>query len=82
MLKFERLEKQEVQKQINYKIESEQQKVEDLKQLGYKIYSRDVKNDIYKIENTNEFYITKDVLYVIYAYGNESETSEMDLIII
>ena len=82
MLKFERLEKQEVQKQINYTIESEQQKVEDLKQLGYKIYSRDVKNDIYKIENTNEFYITKDVLYVIYAYGNESETSEMDLIII
>ena len=82
ILKFEQLEKQEVQKQINYEIELEQQKVEDLKQLGYKIYSRDVKNDIYKIENTTEFYITNDVLYIIYAYGNESETSEMDLIII
>ena len=82
MLKFEQLEKQEVQKQINYEIELEQRKVEDLKQLGYKIYRRDVKNDMYKIENTTEFYITKDVLYIIYAYGNESETSEMDLIII
>ena len=82
ILKFEQLDKQEVQKQINYEIELEQQKVEDLKQLGYKIYSRDVKNDMYKIENTTEFYITKDVLYIIYAYGNESETSEMDLIII
>lgn len=82
ILKFEQLEEQKVQKQINSEIELEQQKVEDLKQLGYNIYSRDVNNDIYKIENTTEFYITKDVLYIIYAYGNESKTSEMDLIII
>ena len=82
VLKFEQLEQQQIQKQINYEIKSEQQKVEDLKQLGYNIYSRDVNNDIYKIENTTEFYLTKDVLYIIYAYGNESETSEMDLIII
>ena len=82
ILKFEQLKEQEVQNQINSGIELEQQKVEDLKKLGYNIYSRDVNNDIYKIENTTEFYITKDVLYIIYAYGNESETSEMDLIII
>ena len=82
MLKFEQLEQQQVQSQINSEIESEQKKVEDLKQLGYNIYGRDMSSDIYKIENTNEFYITKDVLYIIYAYGNESETSEMDLVII
>lgn len=82
MLKFEQLAEQEVQNQINAEIESEQQKVEDLKKLGYSIYSRDADSDIYKIENTTEFYIKKDVLYIIYAYGNESETSEMDLIII
>ena len=82
MLKFEQLEEKNIQEQINSEIKVKQQKVEDLKQLGYKIYSRDVNNDIYKIENTTEFYITEDVLYIIYAYGNKSETSEMDLIII
>lgn len=82
VLKYEQLEEQEVHKQITSEIKVQQQKVEDLKQLGYNIYSRDVNNDLYKIENTTEFYITEDVLYIIYAYGNESETSEMDLIII
>lgn len=82
VLKFEQLDEQEIQNQINSEIKLEQQKVEDLKQLGYNIYSRDVESDIYKIENTTEFYINKDVMYIIYAYGNESTTSEMDLIII
>lgn len=82
MLKFEQLEEQKIQNQIKYEIETEQKKVEDLKQLGYNIYNRNLDSDIYKIENTTEFYITKDVLYIIYPYGNESETSEMDLIII
>lgn len=82
MLKFEQLEEQKIQNQIKYEIETEQKKVEDLKQLGYNIYNRNIDSDIYKIENTTEFYITKDVLYIIYPYGNEAETSEMDLIII
>ncbi len=82
VLKFEQIEEQKIQEQINTEIEEEEKKVEDLKQLGYNIYNRDTKSDIYKIENTTEFYITKDALYIIYAYGNESSTSEMDLIVI
>ena len=82
LLRFEQLEEQEIQEQINSEIEMEQKKVEDLKQLGYNIYSRDTTSDFYKIENTTEFYITENVLYIIYAYGNDSNTSEMDLIII
>lgn len=82
LLRFEQLDEQKIQNQINTEIETQQKKVEDLKQLGYNIYNRDTKSDIYKIENTTEFYITNDVLYIIYAYGNESNTSEMDLVII
>lgn len=81
-LKFEQLNEQEIQDKINSEIIAEQKKVEDLEQLGYSIYSRDITRDIYKIENTTEFYIKEDVLYIIYPYGNESNTSEMDLIII
>lgn len=37
---------------------------------------------IYKIENTSTFFLDKDnYLYIIYAYGNNNFTSEMDIII-
>lgn len=82
VLKIENLNHWEIQDKVKREIEVEQKKVEDLKNLGYNIYSRNLESEIYKIENSKEFYFTKDTLYMIYAYGNETFTSEMDLIII
>ncbi len=82
IIKFEQLDEQKVQNQINSEIQSAQQRVKDLEQLGLSIYNRDINSNIYKIENTVEFYITKDIIYIIYPYGNDSNTSEMDLIIL
>ena len=67
---------------IKQEIDSEEKKVKDLKQLGYNIYDRDISSDIYNIENTTEFYLTGSELYLIYAYGNDSQTSEKDLVIL
>lgn len=82
ILKIEQLEKQEIQDKINNTIQEEEKKVEDLRKLGYNIFNRDITSDMYYIENSREFYYTADALYIIYAYGNDSYTSEMDLIII
>lgn len=82
VLKIEDINQSEIQEKIKNEISVEQKKVEDLKELGYNIYSRDVTSDRYHIENSEEFYLTSDTLYIIYAYGNETFTSEMDLIII
>ena len=82
VLKIEGLNKNNVQNQIKDAIKKEQAKVEDLKELGYNIYSRDITNDMYKVENSTQFYLTEDALYIIYAYGNETFTSEVDLAII
>lgn len=82
ILRFEQLDEQKIQEQIDAEIETEQRKVEDLKQLGYNIYNRDTASNSYRIENTTEFYVKGNVVYIIYAYGNVSNTSEMDLIII
>ena len=82
ILKIENLDKQVVQDKINSEITAEQKKVEDLKKLGYNIYSRDTLSDIYTIEKSTEFYVTDKVIYIIYAYGNETNTSEMDLVIL
>lgn len=81
-LKIANLDKQVVQDKINSEITAEQKKVEDLKKLGYNIYSRDTSSDIYTIEKSTEFYVTDKVIYIIYAYGNETNTSEMDLVIL
>ncbi len=82
VLRIQGLNNLDIQKKIQNEIETEQRKVEDLKNLGYNIYSRDITNDRYELKNTKQFYLTENTLYIIYAYGNETFTSEMDLIII
>ena len=82
LLEKENISENDVQFKIKDAINKEQERVEDLKELGYKIYNRDSSNDMYKIENTTEFYLTGHTLYIIYAYGNETFTSEMDLVIL
>lgn len=81
-LKIKNLNKTQIQQQIKNEIEIEQKKVEDLGILGYSIYSRNMNSDLYKIENTKNFYLTNNNLYIIYAYGNHTFTSEMDLIVL
>ncbi len=82
VLAIEYVDKNEVQNKIDAKIAEEQKQVEDLKDLGYNIYNRDTSSQQYKVENSKYFYLTDNVLYIIYPYGNENYTSEMDLVII
>lgn len=82
VLKIEKLDEQDVQNRINTKVKEEEERAKDLQSLGYNIYSRDLDSDIYTLENSTEFYLTPDALYIIYAYGNAAETSEMDLVIL
>lgn len=82
VLKQKNLDKELVQDKINNEIEFQQKKAEDLRTLGYNIFSRDIKSSIYNIENSTEFYIYNGTIYIIYAYGNEKLTSEMDMVIL
>lgn len=82
VLKIEQLNENDVQNRIKTDIQTEQKKAQDLKSLGYNIYSRDINSDIYSIEKSTEFYFTGNTLYIIYAYGNQMATSEMDIVIL
>ena len=82
VLKIEDITPSEFCSKIKNEIGIEQKKVEDLKNLGYNIYNRDVTSDRYQLENSKQFYLTKDTLYIVYAYGNDTFTSETDLVII
>lgn len=82
LLKVERLDVNDVQSQINDAIETEQRRVEDLQKLGYTRYSRDTSSDMYKIENSNIFYMSPNAIYILYPYGNENMTNDLDMIIL
>lgn len=55
---------------------------QSLKDLGYSVFTRDLNSDIYKIENASTFFLGENgTLYILYPYGNNNMTSEMDIII-
>jgi len=76
------LEKEDnIQNVINEEIEKQIKKEETIAKQGYNIYRRNKDSDIYILKNATEFYIKDEILYIIYSYGNNSYTSEIDLII-
>ena len=76
------LNEKEVESKVKNKIKQEQAKVEELQKLGYNIFERNPESNMYKLENTTEFFTGQDgFLYLIYAYGNENYTSELDVVI-
>ncbi len=72
----------EVQNKIYQEIKSQEQKSKQMQQVGLGIYVRDSKSDKYKIENSKEFFVHNGKLNIIYSYGEETLTSEMDIVII
>lgn len=52
-----------------------------LSQSGYTVYSRDLSNSMYQIANITTYFLGEDNdLYVIFPYGNNNYTSEMDVV--
>ena len=48
---------------------------------GHEVYTRDINSEIYNIDNIETFFIgSNNKLYIIFAYGNNNFTSEMDII--
>lgn len=46
------------------------------------LYERDLQSNIYKVESVATFFLTHDgYVYIIYPYGNDTYTNEMDIII-
>lgn len=68
---------------IKEEIKDAQQKSESLQKItGASTYTRDYTSDIYNINNVTEYFLGENnALYIIYAYGNENNTNEMDVIV-
>ena len=82
MLQLKGITKKEANQKIKEEIKRSQEKSEELQKLGYTTYSRDYTSDMYSINNVTEYFMGKDnILYIVYAYGNENNTNEMDIVI-
>lgn len=75
------LDAKEATTKIQNEIKWKNNQAKKLQEVGYQVFVRDEESEEYKIENvTNFFFDEKGTLYVIYAYGNNSLTSELDVI--
>ena len=82
LLELKGISKKDASETIKKQIKIVQERVEELRKLGYNIYPRDHTSDIYSVNNITDYFIGNDnALYIIYAYGNENHTSEMDIVI-
>ncbi len=82
MLNAKGITKKEANQKIKEEIKQQQEKAEELEKIGYTTYKRDYTSDIYNINNATEYLMGEDnALYIIYAYGNENNTNEMDVVI-
>ena len=82
MLEIKGLQENTVKNTIENKVQEANREAEDLKNLGYNVYVRDLSSEIYEIENTENFILgANNYLYIIYPYGNSNYTDEMDVIV-
>ena len=83
LLLIKQLDKNTVKNQINTEIKQKVEQTEALINLGYNIYERNANDEMYKLENIdNIFYGPNGVIYIIFAYGNNNYTSELDIVTI
>lgn len=82
MLEIKGLQESTVKSTISEKIQKANAEAQKLKNLGYNVYIRDLSSNIYELQNTANFMLGPDNnLYIIYPYGNNNFTDEMDVIV-
>ena len=83
MIDIKELDQNKISNIIQKTIKEEIEKKASLTELGYNVYKRDLNNEMYKIENSNNYFLgPKGTIFIIYAYGNNKYTAERDIIVI
>ncbi|MBO4815384.1 MAG: hypothetical protein J5507_00100 [Clostridia bacterium] len=82
IIEYKKLDKNKMQKKVNEEIKKINKQMKNISDQGYNVFLREEESEIYKIENTENFFLGRNnYLYLVYAYGNNNYTSEIDLVI-
>lgn len=83
LLAIRKIDKNDAQDIIMQRIIDINSEVKILGELGHNIKMRDEKDSKYRIENVTTFLFTDDSsIYILYPYGNNSYTSEVDIVLL
>ncbi len=70
------------QNKIHEIVTKAQEEAQVLVQSGYTVYNRNLSDSMYQISNISTFFLGKnEELYILFAYGNQNFTSEMDVVL-
>ena len=77
------LNKDDVNAKIKAVIKEADDEAKAIESMGYNtVFSRDLENSMYTVDNSGTFFLgNNNELYIIYAYGNQNFTSEMDIVL-
>ena len=80
--KMKNITKKEVEDKIKQEIDSQILMEQSLKEAGYTVFNRYPDSEMYKYDNISSYFLdNENNLYVVFAYGNTNNTSEVDLVI-
>lgn len=72
----------ECKKKIKETVERASQEAQILVNAGYTVYNRDIESQMYQLQNISTYIVGPNKsLYIIFPYGNEHFTSEMDVVL-
>lgn len=83
MITRKALNKEEVNQKIKTVVQEADNEAKTIQNMGYETsFSRDLNSTMYTVDNSSTFFLGENnQLYVIYAYGNQNFTSEMDIVL-
>lgn len=82
LIKYKGTTNEFVQKTINDEIKTAYDNAVIIADQFGVMYERDLESDMYKLENTECYFLTQDgYVYVVYSYGNVDYTNVVDIII-
>lgn len=82
LAEYKQLTKNSIENKIKEEIKSQISMEQSLAEAGYTVFNRYLDSEMYKYENiSNMFLDEKNNLYIIFAYGNNNNTSELDIVI-
>lgn len=82
LTKRKSLKTKDIEIKLKEEIEKQNKEAIELKELGYNIFVRNITDEMFEIENINTYFLDSEgYIYIIYAYGNNNLTTEMDIVV-
>ncbi len=82
LISLKKTTEDKVQSTINKEIKQADTKAKIIAAEYGNVYERDLSSNIYKVPNVSNYFLTDDgYVYIVFAYGNNTYTNEMDIVI-